>query len=381
MKILACLLLVFALEKPLWAQAPTATTQNEAAEVLEAGQYAPVKTVRISGQPGQPGLTLSSYRAAGADPIAPLVIYFDNERVRESEAAEEDLNVMTRVVDRALEEFAREQPARNKRLYTSGGRSARALYLEGFGALLMAKVNFPLLANSTNTSAAERSDKAVKGGLERPQLAVEAPAEGGPNARPDGFHPELVRKATEAMLQALKEGANIRNVRSNEFVSVGLFGPSAGSRMTITSAAMSGRLPANHPPLQKNMKCADCHNVSEAPGGGIGVVAGGPSNFGPTAPDKSAGQIFVNTTRNRSDQFEFTQSATGKGTVMTLRAAKADIDAYAAGRLSKEEFGKRVNRATYFGTGQGTPSVNSWIRTMVKMVMRPRRQPDRSSVS
>jgi hypothetical protein len=51
-----------------------------------------------------------------------------------------------------------------------------------------------------------------------------------------------------------------------------------------------------------------------------------------------------------------------KGTVLTLRARKADIDAFAGGKLDAEGFKAKVTTTAYAGSGTGTTSINSWIQ-------------------
>jgi hypothetical protein len=56
-------------------------------------------------------------------------------------------------------------------------------------------------------------------------------------------------------------------------------------------------------------------------------------------------------------------NAAQKGTVLTLRVKKSDIDSFSAGKLSLEEFTKKVAMTAYAGNGYGITSVNSWIQS------------------
>jgi hypothetical protein len=50
-----------------------------------------------------------------------------------------------------------------------------------------------------------------------------------------------------------------------------------------------------------------------------------------------------------------------RGTVLTLRVKKSDVDAFAKGNLSYEEFQQRATVNAYVGSGHGITSLNSWI--------------------
>jgi hypothetical protein len=50
-----------------------------------------------------------------------------------------------------------------------------------------------------------------------------------------------------------------------------------------------------------------------------------------------------------------------RGTVLTLRVKKSDVDAFAKGSLSYEEFQQRATVNAYVGSGHGITSLNSWI--------------------
>ena len=51
-----------------------------------------------------------------------------------------------------------------------------------------------------------------------------------------------------------------------------------------------------------------------------------------------------------------------KGSVLTLRARKSDIDSFAGGKLDAEAFKAKVTTTTYAGSGVGSTSINSWIQ-------------------
>ena len=55
--------------------------------------------------------------------------------------------------------------------------------------------------------------------------------------------------------------------------------------------------------------------------------------------------------------------ASTQGTVLALRVKKADVDAFATGKLDLEALEKKVGQHSYPGSGYGITSINSWSRS------------------
>src|SRR3954468_2154140 len=128
--------------------APTATPGGIAQPPL-SGQD-PKKNRITQALNGNTSLAVagSVYRAAPSDAIPPLVIQFSSTNETIIQDWEEDLSVMTQLIEQSLQRAAEEDLADFKisRVLISGNRSVRPLYLESFGALFMIKVNFPVVA-------------------------------------------------------------------------------------------------------------------------------------------------------------------------------------------------------------------------------------------
>jgi hypothetical protein len=68
--------------------------------------------------------------------------------------------------------------------------------------------------------------------------------------------------------------------------------------------------------------------------------------FGP--PSTSGGKVGVSESR---------------GTVLTIRVKKSDIDSYASNKLDLDKFKEKAAVAAYSGTGYGLTSINSWAKS------------------
>jgi hypothetical protein len=269
---------------------------------------------------------------SSSDSIPPVVIQFGAKDASAIGAMEDDLAVMTHIIDRAVDRVGEDVPDALgvPLIYTSGGRSVRALYLDGFGPLVMVKVNFPVHApGEAQPKAVERTESSEWEEAKRALYGAnrETTAGSSSSAAPyDGGRVEALKKH---LITALKEASNMKGVKPDESVSVTVFGSPA--------AAASG------------------NGVGRVSGSrGVGVINSGaaPGRVGqPPAdwPSQSTNLELVRTTL--------------QGTVLTLRARKSDIDAAAKGGLDDEAFMKKVTVNTYSGNGYGVKSVNSWIRS------------------
>ena len=124
---------------------------------------------------------------------------------------------------------------------------------------------------------------------------------GGPEQE---YDEKKVEDLKEGLLEALKNATNIRNLKSEETITVCVFGgASAGARKARTVRA----LPKPEP----------------------------------DAPEE---ELFVSI---RDD------GVSARGTIMTIRVKKSDADAFAKGELNADEFRKRASITTYAGDTSG----------------------------
>lgn len=59
---------------------------------------------------------------------------------------------------------------------------------------------------------------------------------------------------------------------------------------------------------------------------------------------------------------ETPRTGMGNGSVLSLRARKSDVDAFAKGALTFEAFRSRATLHDYAGIGHGVTSVNTWLQ-------------------
>jgi hypothetical protein len=273
---------------------PSKPTRSRRAVVAPAG--VPPETAQWLAS-----LTISSKTSRG-DSIPPVIMRYSEPDPQGNAELEQGLYVMARVLSRMLERADRDHVEHRLGvpiLLTGAGKSVRPMYIEGIGPLFMIKVNFPLM--SAPKAAPVRTTK-QKPDSEWYEAERELYGTGTVDYLPDeggntAYNEEQVQLLKREIITALKEAANIRGIKPDEFLSVAVFGQSAGR----------GR--------------------------------------------SAEGNSFV----------EFAGTA-AKGTVMTLRVRKSDIDGFAEGKVDYDGFKARVGTATYIGSGAGMTSINSWLQ-------------------
>lgn len=220
----------------------------------------------------------------------------------------EDLSIMSRVLEKALrhavgEEYLPRPGGAFAPLFDGGQR--QALYMQGYGAVFVMSVRFPL-AGPTRRAEEERPPEPPSLWDEtRRELQAGAPWEArfvGPltvhGAIPGGpvFDPERVERLKNVILETLREGANIRGLKGEDSLSVVVL---AEPPVAITLTSSYG-----------------------------GAQRGGGMDVKPEAP--------------RAEAMVVHHAVPNLPQALTLHAKKADIDGFAKGKLNLEEFRKRV---------------------------------------
>ena len=267
---------------------------------------------------------VSSSKSSGSS-VPPVVIQFGSKKPEAIATMEDDLAIMTHIIDGALERMGDDVPDEKMgiKLYYTSGKSVRALYLENFGPLFMVKVNFPVHAPAVAESKpAEEPDdsewtRARRSVLGFPEDARWTGVSGGVP-----YEAERVEALKKQLVAALKNASNMKGVRPEEFVTVTVFGSPAavGGEVTRERRTSSG-----------------------------------------TSSSRNGGQSATRqTTVVEGNKVIQSGSERSHGTVLTLRLKKEDIDA--AGK-DAEALAKKAMVSTYAGNGHGLSSVNSWIKS------------------
>lgn len=247
-------------------------------------------------------------RLASSGRPSTLVLPGAGMSTADADALGEDLAVMGRIFQKSI---GRSEV--DHRLWLGGlggpfGRDLDALYLDGFGALFLLNVEFPLVPPA-EVKPAKENEPADRTWEETRRELKEGPLGPGPRIRwsdrrfeggPE-FEAGRVEELKGSLIKALRHAANLGGVRENESVAVTVFGPAPRGEIRVAKARRKGTNPSED---QAGVSVEDL-DVSW-----VGEAEGGPG------------------ARNAS--------------VMTLRAKKSDIDAVSKGRMTPEAFGRAV---------------------------------------
>lgn len=227
-------------------------------------------------------------------------------------AMEEDLVVMAHLLEKTLiHELG--QPASSAMgisvIARGNSRVTQSLYLDGYGVVFQIGVAFPLVPTTTPSPEEERpvakvspweeAHREVFGPRERADAWLGSPPFG---RRQPQYQPERVETLKRDLLEALKNAANIRNLKPDECIAIMVTGPEtqAGWR---PGRRVGGELRGATPEDRAG---------GDAPRGNIPPA-------GPTAWPSTPHQA-----------------------VLSIRVRRADVESLAQGKLSAEEFRRKA---------------------------------------
>ncbi len=146
-------------------------------------------------------------------------------------AAEEDLNVMARILRKAASKKVADEPYQVMGVTISGNDGVKNLEIEGYGAIFLLRANFALAGAAPKATEEKPKDPTNSTWDEARQELYGGPRR--PASRPaknkTEFDPKRVDELKDSLLEALKNASNIRALKEDEFVTVVVSGPEEGS--------------------------------------------------------------------------------------------------------------------------------------------------------
>ena len=250
--------------------------------------------------------------AGGESPDRPLIISSSTPDEKAVATLDEDLNIMARILDKSIERGGDDDRKGPMGIHLwalgqGGNRGARNLYLDGYGAVFILNVNMPLLAPPSRAQVEDKKEQTSSTWEEARNELYGGEDRGsykriGGDKRPSmPYDAERVEALKKDLSEALKNATHIRGLKDNEHVTIVVQG--AGSDHSIRRARTVGP--------KKGELSEDVFAFAFAPGGG------------------------------------------GPRSVMTLRAKKSDIDAFAKGKTDLDDFRKKISTAVYQTPGGG----------------------------
>jgi hypothetical protein len=311
---------------------------------------------------------------------APVLMFKSPDQKTIDETAE-DLNVMSVVFSQNLERALGAESGDGvyyklgiPMLLQTGGRPVEPSYIEGFGAVFNLKVPFPLVPPATAREDAKTSQ--MNSEWEQARRALAEGARGGSvqGASDDNsgrFNPKLVEMLKKRVLELLRNASNLRHVQPDEWVAVSFEGPPNGlnrrngiwdgawgvRRNFFRSSAYDAFASGTGTTTIQNKFAPTTSNEMDASSSG---AAAGQGTSNPSAQsagqpgDPSTGAITAfGSASGTAGQAKKAQSAAAappeRMTLMTIRVKKRDVDAFAADKLTEEQFFHAAEVIKYLG--------------------------------
>ncbi len=266
-----------------------------------------------------------------------LVIPDTEIKTEELAAITQDLQVMAhifhkiftgpRLIDGLFEDYGD--------FFGRGSRATEAVYLQGYGVLFLMEVNIPL-SSPPKAKEQEKDENATKADSvwKQAQQEIFQPSVYR-NKRvlnsAEIYDAEKVEELKSRLIKALKHAANMKNLEPDELIILTVIGK---------GPSYSGDLYGGG-----------------GYGGGMGGYGGGGYSSGLSEYEgvgaANAGRSYSRT-RGRYSTTRSTRGGTGSvsSTVLTIRAKKSDIDAFAKGDLDYDKFREKAQILTYPSLGQ-----------------------------
>jgi hypothetical protein len=236
-----------------------------------------------------------------------LVIPTSEMKAEDLATIVEDMTVMSRIIDSQL---GKEE---SRHMWFTGGMfgqssMAETMYLQGYGALFLRKVDFPLSPGPAVQEEEEKetTEEGVDPVWEQTKKDIFEPQEERKHEEEqpeEKYDAEKVENLKTNITKALKHASNIRNLKSDESVILAVTGSGSSGDSRGYGLALSGR-----------------------PGRGQVIVQ-----------NKYSKSIGIVTPTPRLGDWGSSPS-----TVLIIRAKKSDIDSFAKGDLDLDKFQQRV---------------------------------------
>jgi len=228
-----------------------------------------------------------------------LVLVIPTAQMKPQDLADitQDLNVMSRILDKKLGRPTRISAISEILLFSGDSQATEALYLEGFGALFLVKVKFPLAPPPQVQQEKDQEDADPLWTQTKQEIYTPEDAEmfAGPmgDRLPEEYDAEKVENLKQTLIKTLKHAANIRNLGPDDLVTIVVSGSQPGITVKhIRAFSRSELVTLQTPPSLSEM----------------------------TSP---------------------------RPTFLTIRAKKSDIDAFSKDQLDYDQFRKRTQIYTY----------------------------------
>jgi hypothetical protein len=285
----------------------------------------------------------SDYRTAIGPVSGRRVLVVPDEQVKPEDLAAitEDMQIMSHILDERFKETRLVQG-----VFTDFGdffgrdnRQTEAIYLQGYGVLFSMEVNFAFSpAPKPQPQQAAEPNEQVDSTWQKAKQQVFSPGEARGQEGPDSaeeYNSQMVEELKQDLITTLKHAANIRGVQPDEWIILTVIGSGRLAGGFGGGGFMMGGMGGMY----------ESSPYGGTSTGGMGVYGGGSSSYG--YGGGMAGGMVGGMGGFSGGMGGFGGPGVSSATVLTIRAKKADVDAYAKGEQILEQFRRKVQIFTY----------------------------------
>ncbi len=293
----------------VFAQAPSTPAASVS---VQDGELVAVEQPVASNAPIQESrpVSVSAWPSERSTAGAVLVIPSTEMKSEEILAIMEDTSIMSRIFDKNLGQqrltatstgvfFDRNSDPWSE-VFVGRSHATQAIYLEGFGSLFLIGVDFPL--SPPPKVQQEKPDEGVDAVWRDTRREIYSPGDTSRRVKVQpqrDYDAERVQDLQKTIIKTLKHAANIRGLKTDEWVTVVV--RSSTPAVIITSAIVT-RSSGEKSPAASDVRTSSVIPATEVP---------------------------------------------GQATFLTIRAKKSDVDSFAKDQLNYDQFSQRVQTVKY----------------------------------
>jgi len=286
----------------------------------------------------------TSYRSTLAPMASRKVLVVPAAEVKEEDLAEiiEDLQIMSHILDERFRETRRIQG-----VFTDFGdffgrdnRQTEATYLQGYGVLFSMEVNFAFSPPpKPQVQVTKQGAEPVDSTWQEAKQQVFSPGESRSTRGSDSAHEynsRMVEELKQDLITTLKHASNIRGVQPEEWIILTVIGSGRQGGGFGGGGFMMGGMGGMY--------------GGTSSGGMMGGMGAGMGGFGGSSGGGGMGGSMMGAMGGMggfSEPGVFSEMGVSPTTVLTIRAKKSDIDAYAKDEQLLEQFRRRVQILIY----------------------------------
>jgi hypothetical protein len=255
----------------------------------------------------------------------------------------EDLQIMSHILDERFRETRRIQG-----VFTDFGdffgrdnRQTEATYLQGYGVLFSMEVNFAFTPPpKPKVQVTEKDAEPVDSTWQQAKQQVFSPGEPRSTRGSDSAHEynsRMVEELKQDLITTLKHASNIRGVQPEEWIILTVIGGGRQGGGFGGGGFMMGGMGGMYGGTSSGGMM----------GGGYGGSGGGMMGGMGMGSGMMGGMGAMGGMGGFSEPGVFSEMGVSLATVLTIRAKKADIDAYAKDEKLSEQFRRKVQIFTY----------------------------------